>query len=111
MDIETQRRVFDETVARMREILFSKGDDYSDGTDRLSAFKLAGAICGITPTQHCFTHIANKVVRLGSLLDGKRPNHESINDTLDDLGNYTILLQMLLIDSQQEDACPQPQPE
>lgn len=98
MDIETQQKVFDATVERMRNIMFKKGNDYS-GIDRLSNFKLGGAIIGLSAEQQCLALISTKVARLGTLITGnKTPNNESIDDSILDLANYTLLLQMLIID-------------
>lgn len=98
MKIDKQKEVFEETISTMREIMFKKGNDYA-GEDRLSNFKLSGAICGLSAEQHCLALIAVKVARLGQLISaGKTPNNESIEDSIIDLGNYTLLLKMILAD-------------
>lgn len=98
MNIETQQRIFDETVDGMRNTMFRKGNDYSNA-DRLSNFKLAGAIAGLNAELNCLSLIATKVARLGVLLNTKgEPNNESVEDSLLDLANYTILLRMILAD-------------
>jgi len=85
-------------VEQMRSTMFKKGNDYSND-DRLSNFKLGGAIIGLTPEQHCLALISTKVARLGSLLSGgKKPNNESISDSCLDLANYTLLLDMIISD-------------
>lgn len=82
-------------IEHMQKIMFSKGADYANA-DRLSNFKLAGTICGLTPEQNCLSLIATKVARLGVLLaSGKTPANEPINDSILDLANYSILLAML----------------
>ena len=82
----------------MKEILFKKGNDYAN-TDRLSNFKLAGAICGLTAERNCLTLIATKVARLGVLLNTEnKPNNESIQDSIVDLANYSVLLSMIMAD-------------
>jgi len=48
MNLEQQEIFFEKMVSDMRTILFKKGNDYAN-TDRLSNFKLAGSICGLTP--------------------------------------------------------------
>lgn len=100
MNLEKQQEVFDETVETMRKVMFARGHDYA-GEDRLSNFKLSGAICGISAEQHCLALIAVKVARLGQLISsGKAPNNESIADSILDLSNYSILLKMILIDKE-----------
>lgn len=98
MNIEEQQKQFDAMVDLMRSTMFKKGNDYSN-EDRLSNFKLGGAIIGLTPQMQCLALISTKVARLGSLLSGnKTPNNESISDTLLDLANYTLLLDMIIKD-------------
>lgn len=81
---------------KIRGIMNSKGNDYADG-DRLSNFKLAGSITQISAEQQCLSLIATKVARLGVLLSNdKGPAHESVRDSVIDLANYSILLDMIL---------------
>jgi hypothetical protein len=106
MNIETQQKVFEETVETMRNIMFRKGNDYANA-DRLSNFKLAGAISGLDAERNCLSLIATKVARLGVLLNSSGdPNNESIDDSLIDLGNYTILLRMIRMDGIPQVAAP-----
>jgi len=98
MNQKKQEYIFNQTVEKMRDIMLSKGNDYAN-EDRLSNFKLAGSICGISPQQNCLSLIATKVARLGVLLKEKsEPNNESIEDSLVDMANYTLLLIMILKD-------------
>lgn len=94
MNLKDQVSFFDGFVSRMRETMLKKGNDYS-GADRLSNFKLGGAIIGLSGSKQALALISTKVARLGQLIDGKIPNNESKDDTLLDLANYTILLAML----------------
>lgn len=86
-------------MQKQKEILNKKGQDYaSDNT--LSNFILAGSICKLTPEQNCLSLMATKMARLGELMSsGKAPNFESVRDTIIDLANYCILLDMLLTDA------------
>jgi len=98
MNLETQQKQFLEITEQMKSIMFAKGNDYAN-EDRLSNFKLAGNISGLTPELNCLSLMATKVARLGVLLNNdKTPNNESIHDSLLDLANYTILLTMILKD-------------
>ena len=100
MNLETQQKHFATITEQMKSIMFSKGNDYAN-KDRLSNFKLAGNISGLTPELNCLSLIATKVARLGVLLNNdKTPNNESIQDSLLDLANYTVLLTMLLKDKE-----------
>lgn len=105
MTREKQEAHFDAFVQKQREVLLRKGNDYSKGDeDRLSNFKLAGSICGLTPEQNCLSLIATKVARLGVLLGGKIPNNESIQDSVLDLANYSVLLDMIISEKKEKSA-------
>lgn len=96
MTIEEQKAHFKALTAKMEEILFKKGNDYAN-QDRLSNFKLAGTIAGGSAETNCLNLIATKVARLGVLLNsGKAPNNESIQDSIIDLINYGVLLDMIV---------------
>jgi hypothetical protein len=83
-------------MGEMEKVLFSKGDDYAN-TDRLSNFKLAGAITGGNARTNCLNMIATKVARLGVLINSSNnPNNESIEDSVLDLANYSVLLLMII---------------
>ncbi len=99
MTLEEQVNVFKEMTGQMESVMFSKGNDYAN-TDRLSNFKLAGAISGLTAELNCLSLMATKVARLGILLNAtSNPNNESIQDSILDLANYTLLLSMILKDN------------
>lgn len=99
MTKQQQEVVFDNMVAEMRKVMLGKGDDYAN-EDRLSNFRLAGNICGVTPELNCLNLIATKVARLGVLLQGKEPKNESVQDSILDLSNYAVLLNMIIVDKQ-----------
>ena len=92
---------FDKMVLQMRNVLFKKGDDYAN-EDRLSNFKLAGAICGLNAELNCLSLIATKVARLGVLLKdkSKKPSNESVMDSVMDLANYALLLDMIIYEQE-----------
>lgn len=98
MTKQEQENHFDEMIEQMRNIMLSKGDDYAN-TDRLSNFKLAGSISGLNAELNCLSLISTKVARLGVLLgSGKTPMNESVQDSVLDLANYSILLSAILHD-------------
>ena len=105
MTQEEQVKHFELLTNQMKEILFKKGNDYAN-TDRLSNFKLAGSICQLKAEQNCLSLIATKVARLGVLISSdKEPNNESIQDSILDLANYSILLSMILKDKEKSSCC------
>lgn len=96
MTKKEQKTHFNYIVDEMEKVLFSKGDDYAN-EDRLSNFKLAGAITGGDARTNCLNLIATKVARLGVLLNSnKDPKNESIEDSVLDLANYSVLLLMII---------------
>lgn len=98
MTNEEQEKHFEEITNKMKQILLNKGNDYANN-DRLSNFKFAGTICGLSAEINCLSLIATKVARLGVLFNSdKSPDNESINDSVIDLANYAVLLSMLLFD-------------
>ncbi len=101
MNLQQQQQFIDAFCEKMKSTILGKGNDYANA-DRLSNFKLAGAICGLTAEQNCLSMMATKVARLGVLLGGKVPNNESIEDSLLDLANYAALLGCLRDEKQSE---------
>jgi len=96
MTKKEQMAHFGYMTGEMRKTLFSKGDDYAN-EDRLSNFKLAGAIAGGDARTNCLNLIATKVARLGVLINSdQEPNNESIEDSVLDLANYSVLLSMII---------------
>lgn len=95
MTSKEQIEHYDKLMKELKVILTAKGDDYS-GEDRLSNFKTVAGILKITPELSCLNLIATKVARLGTLLSSRsEPNNESIEDSIKDLINYSILLHMI----------------
>ena len=98
MNSEQQGIHFKALMEKIRETQISKQGDYAN-EDVLSNFMVAGATCGLTPEMQCLSLIATKTARLGILLkNNKTPNNESIRDSVLDLANYSILLDMLIED-------------
>ena len=94
MNLEEQQIELEKIVAEIKQTMFKKGNDYAN-EDRLSNFKLAGSIVGLSASQNCLSLIATKVARLGVLLKGNEPNNESIDDSILDLVCYSCLLSMI----------------
>ena len=82
---------------RCLQLLASKNSDYSETQDAFSNFKLAAQIAGISSEQTLLSLLGMKFARLQQLTGkGKQPKHESIEDTLVDIINYTLLLRGIL---------------
>ena len=78
------------------ELLESKGDDYAN-EDRLSNFKESACLLNTTAFKVCLNQIAIKISRIVNLIDREARN-ESLEDSLQDLTTYSILLQMIYKD-------------
>jgi len=93
-------KYIEELFKEQKKVLSSKGSDYA-GADLLSNFRLAGMIVNQTSDHpdaiNCLNLIGTKVARLGQLLNsGKHVHHESIQDSVVDLANYSALLYLIL---------------
>jgi len=94
MKLKEQEIELSKIVDEIKHTMFRKGNDYAN-EDRLSNFKLAGNILGLSASQNCLSLIATKVARLGVLIKGNEPNNESIDDSILDLICYSCLLSMI----------------
>lgn len=75
------------------ELLESKGDDYAN-EDRLSNFKESACLLNTTAFKVCLNQIAIKISRIVNLIDREARN-ESLEDSLQDLTTYSLILQMI----------------
>ena len=79
----------------INELFVKKNTDYTgDNPDPFFTFKTAAKMAGISVEQAINWEIAKKLTRLRGLLDGNTPNYESMDDTLDDVQNYRIILKV-----------------
>lgn len=97
MDSKTFNEYLKDTQGKSFEVLASKSHDYADA-DVLSNFKRNSQIArdfGIDYSEdyhHALMLTLMKIDRIQNLLrQGKTPKNESIQDTLIDLINYTLL--------------------
>ena len=87
----------DETFNKCYEILEKKNEDYSgDDQDPFKNFKNSITV-GVAPERGVLVRIMDKIQRVSNLID-KEPNvlEESIDDTLIDLINYSVILKIFL---------------
>lgn len=95
MNKTEQLEHFDMMTAHMRRLIETKGNDYAND-DRLANFKVSAETIGTSAEVVCLTLIAVKVSRIANLIRGKKPDNESVRDSVLDLANYAILLDMIL---------------
>lgn len=76
------------------DIQRKKSNDYADDNDIFRAFEIS-RIAGITPQQAIFSRILDKVSRMANMINGKDMKvKESMRDTVLDLINYVLILQV-----------------
>lgn len=86
----------EKTFAECLEIARDKNADYAGEENPFKSF-LGSELIGISPDKACLVRILDKVTRIGNLLN--RPakvKDETIEDTLNDLINYTAILKALI---------------
>lgn len=75
------------------EILKKKNHDYSGDRDELFNFKLVEQLGILSTEKGILVRMVDKISRLSTLLDKEaHVADESIQDTLDDLINYAVIL-------------------
>lgn len=97
---ELRDKMVDDMFEEQKKILTKKGTDYA-GSDVLSNFRLAGMIVNQNSNHpdaiNCLNLIGTKVARLGQLLSSESTaQNESIQDSVIDLANYAVLLNLIL---------------
>lgn len=98
MTRDEQIEYLDQQFGKIHATLAKKGNDYANA-DRLSNFKYSGDITGVSAVKATLLMVAIKVARLGNLLDSPMaPNNESIEDSIQDLQGYSLLLGMVVED-------------
>lgn len=81
-------------LGRIQDIHSKKNDDYSAPGKSFENFDREAELISWFKSDHdkaFVTHIATKLARLGTLLETKVPNNESIDDTFLDLCTYCVL--------------------
>ena len=83
----------DHFTSRMKELLKSKGHDYTSGQDRFSNFRLSEAL-GVPAWKGVLIRLGDKFSRLCSFAQKgeQKVKDESFEDTCIDLANYAVLL-------------------
>ena len=83
---------YEAALAKCKATHDKKAADYSKDGNRYSNFEGAAATAGTTVDKVFLTLIGVKLARLVELIDsGKTPQNESVQDSLLDLSNYSLL--------------------
>jgi hypothetical protein len=102
MTPEERIKLFREQSSKKEAILISKGSDYAT-TDVLSNFKRLSEMSSIlnldtrTPEGYALFMVLMKLDRICNLLtSNKTPSNESVEDSFNDMDNYSFLAQCIL---------------
>lgn len=80
-------------LSKCISIMDAKKNDYAENSNRYSNFEESAKIAGIKPEQAIITLMGVKVARLRQLtVNNKEIKNESINDSILDLINYSLIL-------------------
>ena len=89
----------EKAIARSNKLLERKGKVYTVNDDRLINFKQSGAMELVPPTQSLMSMMDKHIASISTMV--KNPTaytRKDWNGKLDDIRNYTLLLDALLID-------------
>ena len=94
MKTEEFNKTIEEFEKDSRELLLSKGRDYTNEVDRLSNFK-EGIDLGVTPLVHCFLLAKKQFNAIRSYVKGRNES-EPIKQRLMDLSNFCKLMYCII---------------
>ena len=83
---------------RALTVLSKKAPEYTDKHDRLSNFKKAGVLQGITAEQALFGMLAKHLVSLAEMVAKGESSQSMWEEKLTDAQNYLFLLEGLLVE-------------
>ncbi|MCR4374170.1 MAG: hypothetical protein NUW22_04915 [Acidobacteria bacterium] len=87
---------FLKALDELRELHKSKGGDYADKADPLRNYAVSATDNGLPAWRAAQVRLSEKYHRLVNLtLDGRAPNHESVDDTLMDLAALALIVRSL----------------
>ena len=98
MNAQEFEQIFEEQVDLCRSTLVRKAQEYSP-VDRLSNFKIAATLAGVTPEQALGGMLAKHVVSIYDLIGDNSKDLDIWNEKLGDALNYLFLLKALLIEN------------
>lgn len=85
-----------EYLTELRNLHVSKGGDYASEREPLLNYVTSAEDNGIPPWRAAQLRLSEKYRRLMNLtLDGRTPNHESVDDTLMDIAALALIIRSL----------------
>ena len=82
-----------EMCAKALTLMRGKNRDYAGAEDGLKNYTQAAQIAGISVTQVLVSRMADKMARLGNVALNGNVTEETVEDTLLDLINFSVLIQ------------------
>lgn len=93
LDQKRKDSKIDSILREISDILNKKQHDYASDETPFSNFEYSGSILNQSPESIIVTNLAQKVSRIHNLISGnKSPKFEALNDSINDLIGYAILL-------------------
>ena len=96
MLLDEQRRLFEQMIQQERELMETKGKEYSSEADCLANFKDCESI-GLDPEKKLWVYLSKHLSSITSYIkNGKEYSNEPIEGRIADARNYLALLYMLI---------------
>lgn len=86
---------FDALIEEIQKLHNSKSEDYAEADDPMRNLRRCQAF-GVPAWKGCLVRLSDKQARIEQLANGKKPNHESLRDSLIDQAIYSLLTIVLL---------------
>jgi len=86
----------------LKSTLDVKGKDYAGTEDTFKSFKNTSAITGVSVEKVILTRMADKFTRLSNVLDNGTFVGETVQDTVNDLIGYSVLLSTYLEEEEEK---------
>jgi len=96
------KRILEDRIYKMRNVLDVKAGEYARGSDRLHNFKRVAEIKRITPAEACIDgfckHLVSILDMVDDLAEGKAWALDIWGEKVGDAINYLILLEALVVE-------------
>lgn len=98
MNRENYLQLFQQALNTMHEITVRKNSDYATWDDPFRNFRMVENMWICTSEEWILVRMSDKMSRISNLIKDNNPKvkDESIEDTLIDLANYSIILSIYL---------------
>lgn len=94
-------KLFEDQVTECRAVMTTKGSDYTDNLDRLSNFKVVGAMIGVDPKIVWAVYVSKHYLAIMNYCGRGKVESEAIEGRFTDLINYAHLGHALVVEEKQ----------